>query len=104
MFPSKTELRVQDRWKEKEDKIMPLYMDIHRNMKDITKEGLEEAHKKDLEVQGKYGVNYVDYWYSEKKGSVFCLCEAPDREAAAAVHRESHGAVADKIFEVKRGL
>jgi len=34
---------------------------------------------------------------------VFCLVEAPDKEAAIAVHREAHGLVADSIVEVKEG-
>lgn len=40
---------------------MALYMDIHRNGGDIKKEQLDEAHKKDLAVQGKYGVDITDY-------------------------------------------
>jgi hypothetical protein len=34
---------------------------------------------------------------------VFCLVEAPSKEAAIAVHREAHGMTADEIFEVKEG-
>lgn len=34
---------------------------------------------------------------------VFCLVEAPDAEAATAVHREAHGLVADQIFKVDEG-
>ena len=82
---------------------MPLFMDIHRNMTGLTPEGLAEAHKKDLEVQGKHGVNFVNYWYNEADGTIFCLCEAPSMEAAAAVHKEAHGGVADEIIEVKTG-
>lgn len=82
---------------------MPLYMDIHKNMTGLTPEGLNEAHKKDLEVQDKHGVKFINYWYSESDGTVFCLCEAPNQEAAAAVHREAHGSVADEIIEVKAG-
>lgn len=82
---------------------MPLYMDIHENMDGITKEQLDEAHKKDIAVQGKHGVKFVDYWYSEKEGRVFCLCEAPNKEAAAAVHKEAHGGVADQVIEVRKG-
>jgi hypothetical protein len=82
---------------------MPLYMDIHKNAKGITKEGLEDGHKKDLEVQGKYGVKFQDYWYNEEEGKIFCLCEAPNRKAAMAVHQEAHGGVADEIIEVKVG-
>lgn len=82
---------------------MPLYMDVHKNAKGITKEQLEEGHKKDLEIQGKYGVKFLNYWYSENEEKVFCLCEAPNKEAAAAVHREAHGGEADEVIEVMEG-
>jgi hypothetical protein len=82
---------------------MAQYMDIHRNVGDINKEKLDEAHKKDLAVQGKYGVEITDYWHSEKDGAVFCLAEAPTKEAFGAVHREAHGMEADEILEVKHG-
>ena len=82
---------------------MPLYLDIHKNAKGITKEALEEAHKKDLEVQDKNGVEFKKYWYNEDKEMVFCLCEAPNKEAAEAVHKEAHGGVADEVIEVQEG-
>ena len=82
---------------------MPLYMDVHKNVEGLTTEAVEEAHQKDLEVQGKYGVKFLKYWYDESSGTVFCLSEAPNKEAATAVHREAHGGVADEIIEVKEG-
>lgn len=82
---------------------MALYMDIHKNVKGVTPEKLAEAHQKDLEVQGKHGVKYLKYWYNEGEGTVFCLCEAPSKDAAQAVHREAHGGVADEVIEVKEG-
>lgn len=82
---------------------MPLYLDIHKNVKGLTSEKVTQAHQKDVEVQDKHGVKFVNYWYNEETGSVFCLCEAPSREAAEAVHREAHGGVADEIIEVKEG-
>jgi hypothetical protein len=42
------------------------------------------------------------YWFSEDKGEVYCLFEAPNAEAAEALHREAHGNVADEIVEVKK--
>ncbi len=82
---------------------MPLYMDIHKNMQGTTAQDLADAHQKDLEVQDKHGVKFLSYWYNEREGTVFCLCEAPNKEAAEAVHREAHGAVADEIIEVQEG-
>ena len=79
---------------------MPLYMDEHRHVKGVTKQAVADAHAKDLAVQGKYGVNYRSYWVREKSEAIYCLVEAPNPEAAARVHREAHGLVADEIHEV----
>jgi hypothetical protein len=34
---------------------------------------------------------------------VFCLAEAPSAGAAATVHREAHGLMADEIYQVQEG-
>ena len=82
---------------------MPLYMDMHKKVQGVTAKGVAEAHMKDLKVQGKHGVKYLKYWVDEGTGTIFCLVEAPSKEAAAKVHREAHGLVADEIHEVKEG-
>ncbi len=82
---------------------MPLYLDVHNKIEGLTGEAVATAHRRDLEVQQKYGVNYLRYWYDEGTGKVFCLVQAPSKEAATAVHREAHGLVADEITEVKEG-
>ena len=82
---------------------MALYMDIHRGIEGLTPEAVAEAHRKDLAVQEKHGVKYLNYWFSEADGAVFCLSEAPNRKAAEAVHREATGMVADEIIEVVEG-
>jgi hypothetical protein len=83
--------------------MMPLYMDIHRHVEGLTADAVADAHRKDLETQSKYGVNYKKYWYDEGSGAVFCLVEAPNKEAADRVHREAHGLAADELIEVKEG-
>ncbi len=82
---------------------MPLYMDIHTKLKGLTAEAVAEAHRKDLQIQARYGVEYLRYWFSEEAEIVFCLCRAPSVEAADRVHREAHGLVADEIIEVAEG-
>jgi len=82
---------------------MPLYMDVHSIEGGVSANDVADAHKRDLEEQGKHDVNYVRYWVDEKQGKVFCLVEAPNPEAAASVHREAHGLVADEIYEVSEG-
>src|SRR5579862_148551 len=78
---------------------MPTYMDIHE-IPGATAEAVAAAHLADVETQGKYGVVYHKYWLNESQGKVFCLCSAPNPEAATSVHREAHGLVAEKIIEV----
>ena len=82
---------------------MPLYMDVHKNVKGLTAEAVAGAHQKDLEVQHKHGVKYLKYWFNAADGTVFCLAEAPSAAAADRVHREAHGLAADEIIEVKEG-
>ena len=79
---------------------MPRFLDIHTGI-DVTPEQLAAAHQLDLAIQAKYGVRYLKYWYDPTTGRVFCLSEAPSKEAALAVHRESHGLMPDDIFEVQ---
>jgi hypothetical protein len=95
-------LRWQDAHPHKE-KTMPLYMDTHSHIEGLTADAVAQAHAADLNTQGKYGVKYLRYWFDETNGKVFCLIEAPNKEAAIAVHREAHGLVADEIIEVKEG-
>jgi len=42
--------------------------------------------------------------HTEQSGDVFCLVEAPTKEAAIRVHQEAHGLLADEIVEVVEGL
>src|SRR6185436_11212544 len=80
---------------------MPTYMDIHDISGGVSAEDVAKAHAQDMEVQDKYGVHYHKYWVNEKTGKIFCLCHAPNAEAAAQVHREAHGLVAEKIIQVE---
>jgi len=82
---------------------MPLFMDEHNSVDGLTAEAVSGAHKRDLEVQEKHGVNYISYWFNEQAGKVYCLVDAPNAEAAHAVHKEAHGLVADEIIEVQEG-
>jgi len=76
-------------------------MDIHELPEGTTAEDIAKAHAKDVETQRKYGVEYRKYWVNENGRKVFCLAHAPNAEAAACVHREAHGLVAEKIIEVE---
>jgi hypothetical protein len=82
---------------------MPLFMDMHHKVDGLTAEAVAGAHQRDLEVQGKYGVDYRKYWFDEASGKVFCLVDAPDAETATRVHREAHGLEADELVPVQEG-
>ena len=82
---------------------MPLFMDVHHIDGGVAMEDVAKAHLADLQTQDGYDVRYLRYWVDEPNGKVFCLVEAPSAEAAADVHREAHGLVADQIFLVQEG-
>jgi hypothetical protein len=82
---------------------MPLYMDIHNISGGVAATDVAEAHKADLQAQGQHDVRYLRYWVDEQQGKVFCLVEAPSADAAATVHKEAHGLLADEIFQVQEG-
>ena len=81
---------------------MTTYLDIH-DLPGVKAADVAGAHAADVRVQGQYGVNYRMYWVDEAAGKVFCLVDAPDREAAIRVHREAHGLEAQVLHEVVAG-
>ncbi len=58
---------------------MPLFMDVHHKVDGLTAEAVAGAHARDLEVQAAHDVNYLQYWFDEGSGKVFCLVDAPER-------------------------
>jgi hypothetical protein len=82
---------------------VPLFMDVHEVDGGVGMDDVAKAHLADLQVQGAHDVNYLRYWVDERGGKIFCLVEAPSAEAAANVHREAHGLVADHIYPVQEG-
>ena len=82
---------------------MPKFIDVHKGVEGVTAEVLAGAHQKDPEASKNGTMVYLNYWFDPQEGTIFCLREAPNKEAAEAVHRESHGMVADEIYEVIEG-
>ncbi|GIU98928.1 MAG: guanylate cyclase [Actinomycetota bacterium] len=78
---------------------MPRFMDVHRGMEGITEELLKQAHDADLEIQHEEGVNFEQAWADPSTGLVFCLSEAPSREAVQRIH-ERAGHPTDEVYEV----
>jgi len=82
---------------------MPLFMDVHQIAGGVSMDDVAKAHLADLQAQGAHDVRYLRYWVDETNGQVFCLVEAPTPQAAADVHRQAHGLVADHIYQVQEG-
>ena len=82
---------------------MPLFMDVHQIAGGVSMDDVAKAHLADLQAQGAYDVRYLRYWVDEGNGQVFCLVEAPTADAASDVHRQAHGLVADRIYQVQEG-
>ncbi|HET6531413.1 MAG TPA: DUF4242 domain-containing protein [Actinoplanes sp.] len=82
---------------------MPLFMDVHHVAGGVSFDDVTDAHKADLQTQGRHNVRYLRYWVDERAGKIFCLVDAPDAEAATTVHRAAHGLVADEIYPVQEG-
>ncbi len=80
---------------------MPIYMDRHA-AEGATPEALAAAHHQDLEVQSRYGCKCFTYWFDEDRQSIFCLIDAPSRQAVQDMHRAAHGLMANQIIEVDR--
>jgi class 3 adenylate cyclase len=81
---------------------MPIYMDVHGDLGDVTEEDIQHAHQRDLDVQDAYGVRFLTYWFNSPDGQSFCLVDAPSKEAAIAVHKASHGLVPHDMVEVDK--
>lgn len=81
-----------------------LYLDIHElGPGNVTAAAVAAAHQKDLAVEHKYGVNFINYWVDEKNGTVMCLSQAPDSAAIVNTHREAHGLIPVSVEKVVQG-
>jgi class 3 adenylate cyclase len=76
-----------------------MYLDRH-DAPGITAEELAEAHRRDTEVQERFGVRYSTYWFDPERGTVFCLAEGPNERAVVACHEEAHGQLPSAVIEL----
>jgi class 3 adenylate cyclase len=74
-------------------------MDRHY-LEGATRRAVADAHQLDMALQDKYDVKFLTYWFDEKRGTAFCLVEAPDRETIERAHCEAHGLVPNEVIEV----
>ncbi len=78
---------------------MPIYMDRHYT-EDATRQGITNAHEKDLEIQDKHNCKFITYWFDDDRHTGFCLVDAPNKEALQNAHNEAHGDIPHEIIEV----
>ena len=79
---------------------MPIYMDVHI-VPGVKAKDVAEAHRMDLLHQGEFECKCMTYWIDEKRESIFCLIEAPDKKAVEEMHNRAHGLIPNKVIEVK---
>jgi hypothetical protein len=80
------------------------FLDIHElGAGKVTAENVAGAHQKDLDVQKKHGVSFINYWVDEKKGIVMCLSRAKDAASVISTHKEAHGLLPNRVLKVKQG-
>ena len=82
---------------------MPLYMDVHI-VPGVKARDVAEAHRKDILVQEEHECKCMTYWIDEERENIFCLIEAPNKDAVEEMHSKAHGLIPNKIIEVNSKL
>jgi AraC-like DNA-binding protein len=78
-------------------------MDVHI-VPGVKAKDVAEAHRMDMLIQEEHQCKCMTYWIDEQRENVFCLIEAPTKEAVSEMHGRSHGLVPHKIIEVNSNL
>jgi AraC-like DNA-binding protein len=78
-------------------------MDVHI-VPGVKARDVAEAHRKDMLHQGEYDCKCMTYWIDEERENIFCLIEAPGKDAVEEMHNKAHGLIPNKIIEVNSTL
>lgn len=90
---------------EKKSKTKSLFMDVHElGAGKVSFEDVMEAHKKDLAVGSKYGVNFMKFWVDETQGKVYCLAAADKAGDLTNAHAKAHGLLPKDVYKVKSSV
>jgi hypothetical protein len=84
---------------EQMERSMAKFMDVHSGFFGVTQQQLQEAHDRDLAIQGEEGVVYERAWLDPDSGKVFCLATGPSREAVMRIH-ERAGHPTHEVYEL----
>lgn len=80
------------------------FLDVHYlGAGNVSAKDVAKAHQKDLAAEGKYGVNFINYWVDEKNGVVMCLSQAKDSTSVINTHKEAHGLLPAYVLKIKQG-
>jgi hypothetical protein len=78
---------------------MAKFMDVHSGFHGVTQQQLDEAHARDLAIEGAEGVHFEHAWLDPEAGKVFCLSTAPSKEAVMRVHEQA-GHPTTEVYEL----
>src|SRR5262245_9599373 len=78
-------------------------MDVHI-VPGVKAKDVAEAHRLDLLHQEAHACKCMTYWIDETRESIFCLIEAPTKDAVVEMHNKAHGLVPNKVIEVDPSL
>jgi AraC-like DNA-binding protein len=78
-------------------------MDVHI-IPGLKARDVAEAHRKDMLIQDEHECKCMTYWIDEERENVFCLIEAPGKEAVEEMHQRAHGLIPHRIIEVSSDL
>lgn len=82
---------------------MPIYMDVHI-VPGVNATDVAHAHQMDVLIQKEHQCKCMTYWIDEERETIFCLIEAPTKEAVSELHGRAHGLIPHKIIEVNSNL
>ena len=82
---------------------MPIYMDLHI-VPGVKAGDVAEAHRMDVSIQEQHHCKCMTYWIDESRGHIFCLINAPGKEAVEELHNQAHGLMPHKIIEVETSV
>jgi hypothetical protein len=78
---------------------MGKFMDVHSGFVGVTAQQLQEAHERDLAIEGDEGVHFERAWLDPVSGKVFCLATGPSRDAVMRIHERAGHPTAD-VYEL----
>jgi class 3 adenylate cyclase len=78
---------------------VPFFMDRH-DFNGLTATIAADMHRRDMDLQERFGVQLITYWFDEDRQTAFCLAKADGADALTALHREAHGGIPNQVIEV----